>query len=106
MRLAIWEIQGETKLKLKKPTQFQSKLNDKDDIIFITTKEKCDDLLNNTRIKCPVEHNENEPNKRSETALDSPKIQAALGVGVAIIVAIILIIVLYCLRKRKHNKKV
>ncbi len=103
LRVAVWEIQDGGRLVLK---QSLPDLQDRDGVIFISTSKDCD-WLKDERIKCPVGHSGSNPGHSSSTPLERPKIQAALGAGVAILLIIIVIVTVYCLRRRrKHNKQV
>ena len=105
LRAAVWKIQDGGQLRLQ-PKGSLPDLQDGNGVVFITTKEECD-LLKDEGINCPVEDPGSTSGLRSSTPLESPKIQAAIGAGVAILLIIIVIVIVFCLRKRrKRNKQV
>ena len=103
LRAAVWEIQDGGELTLVKQLP---KLQDSDGVTFFTTEKDCD-LLEGQGIKCPVDNEIESTRERSSTSLESPKMQAAIGVSAAILLIIIVVILVYCWRrKRKQNNEV
>jgi hypothetical protein len=101
LRAAVWEIQNDGQLTLKKSLP---DLQDSDGIVFISSTEECD-WLTNEGIKCPVKDTGANTDQRASAPLKNRKIQAAVGAGTGILLIIIVIVFLYCWRRRRKNNE-
>lgn len=103
LRAAVWKIKAGGQLTLVKK-QDLPKLQESEGVVFITSTEDCD-WFKGEDIKCPVVEPKSDREKMASMSLKNPKIQGALGAGLAILL-IVVIVVFCCRKRRKRNQQV